>query len=66
MKWGNTRSMNPEEVEELEQESERFWKTPNTLDAEGLQAAAGEPQPEDVGQEGLSASEDAPDSAPIG
>lgn len=58
--------MNPEEVERQEQDSERFWKTPNTLDAEGLQAAAGEPQPEDVGQEGLSVVEDAPDSAPAG
>jgi len=53
MRWGNTRSMKPDEIEEQEQDSERFWKTPNTLDAEGLQAAAGEPQPEDVGHEGL-------------
>ena len=58
--------MNPEEVEQQEQDSERFWKTPNTLDSEGLQAAASEPQPEDVGQEGLSVVEDVPDSAPTG
>lgn len=65
MKWGNYRFMNPEEVQRQEQESERLWKTPNTLDAEGLRAAAGEPQPEDVGQEGLHAGgEDSPDSAP--
>jgi hypothetical protein len=58
--------MNPEEVEEQEQASERLWKTPNTLDAEGLQAAADEPRPEDVEGEGLSAGEDSPDSAPAG
>jgi hypothetical protein len=56
--------MKPEEVEEQEQESERFWKTPNTLDAEGIRAAMSEPQPEDVGQEGLFGDEDSPDSAP--
>jgi hypothetical protein len=54
--------MKPEEVQE--QESERFWKTPNTLDAEGLQAAADEPRPEDLSQEGLAGDEDSPDSAP--
>lgn len=59
--------MNPEQVEEQERESERLWKTPNTLDAEGLRAAQGEPQPEDVEQEGLTAGgEDSPDSAPTG
>lgn len=56
--------MNPEEVERQEQDSERFWKTPNTLDAQGLQVAADEPQPEDVGREGLGVVEEAPDSAP--
>ena len=65
MKWGNTRSMNPEEVEQQEQESERFWKTPNTLDAEGLQAAMAELQPEDLELEGLTGDEDSPDSAPV-
>ncbi len=45
--------MKPDELAEQEDDSERFWKTPNTPDAEGLRAAAGEPQPEDVGQEGL-------------
>jgi hypothetical protein len=52
--------MKPEEVHE--QESERLWKTPNTLDAEGLRAAEGEPQPEDVGQEGLGQEHQPPDS----
>ncbi|HZM75475.1 MAG TPA: hypothetical protein VFC19_07095 [Candidatus Limnocylindrales bacterium] len=56
--------MKPEEVEAQEQDSERFWKTPNTLDAEGLRAAAGEARPEDVEPESLSAGEDTPDSAP--
>jgi hypothetical protein len=56
----------PAEVEKREQDSERLWKTPNTLDAEGLQAAAEQPRPEDVGQEGLDAEEDSPDSAPAG
>ena len=59
--------MKPDEVnpvEDSEQDSERFWKTPNTLDAEGLQSAAGEPRPEDLALEGLTGDEDTPDSAP--
>lgn len=39
------------QVEEQEQESERLWKTPNTLDAEGLAAASQETGPEDIGAE---------------
>jgi hypothetical protein len=38
-------------IEEQEEDSERFWKTPNTLDAEGEQGLAEarrEPQPEDL------------------
>jgi hypothetical protein len=40
--------MEPREVEEQEAESERFWKTPNTLDAEGLRAASQEERPEEI------------------
>lgn len=58
---GHNSGMEPEmkpneaEVQAQEQKSERLWKTPNTLDAEGLAAAEAETEPQDVGaeQEGL-------------
>jgi hypothetical protein len=54
--------MEPKEVEEQEAESERFWKTPNTLDAEGLRAASNEARPEDTESLSAAPSESEPPS----
>lgn len=56
--------MKPDQVERQEQESERLWKTPNTLDSEGRKAADEEPRPVDVEEEDLEDGEDSPDSQP--